>query len=48
MLHLAEGIQYRLVGETAKDHPSAQPVAPCLEDAYVWLMKSAGQTVEVT
>lgn len=29
MLHLAEGIQYRL------------------EDGYVWLMKNAGQTVEL-
>jgi len=46
MLHLAEGTQYRLVGETAADHPSAQPVQPGLEDGYVWLMKSAGQAIE--
>lgn len=46
MLHLAEGIQYRLVGKSAADHPTAQPVQPGLEDGYVWLMKSAGQTVE--
>jgi ABC-2 type transport system ATP-binding protein len=46
MLHLAEGTQYRLVGETAAGFPTAQPVQPGLEDSYVWLMKSAGQTVE--
>jgi ABC-2 type transport system ATP-binding protein len=46
MLHLAEGIQYRLVGETAADQPSAQAINPCLEDSYVWLMKSACQAIE--
>jgi len=46
MLHLAEGTQYRLVGETAEDHPTAQPVQPGLEDGYVWLMKAAGQAIE--
>ncbi len=46
MLHLAEGTQYRLVGETADGHPAAQAVPPGLEDGYVWLMKSAGQSVE--
>jgi ABC-type multidrug transport system ATPase subunit len=46
MLHLAEGTQYRLVGETASDHPTAQSIQPGLEDGYVWLMKSAGQTIE--
>jgi ABC-2 type transport system ATP-binding protein len=46
MLHLAEGTQYRLVGETAAGHPSAQLVQPGLEDGYVWLMKSAGQAIE--
>lgn len=45
MLHLAEGTQYRLVGESAMDHPNAHPVQPGLEDAYVWLMLSAGQAV---
>jgi len=46
MLHLAEGTQYRLVGEAAADHPTAQPVQPGLEDGYVWLMKAAGQAIE--
>ena len=45
MLHLAEGIQYRLVGPSAGEYPSAQPVPPGLEDAYVWLMKSREQSV---
>ena len=47
MLHLAEGTQYRLVGSNAAEYPSAQPTQPGLEDAYVWLMKRANQTVEV-
>ncbi len=45
MLHLTEGTQYRLVGETAPEHPSAQPVQPSLEDGYVWLMKRTGQAI---
>jgi hypothetical protein len=45
MLHLAEGIQYRLVGPSITGYPSAQEVQPSLEDGYVWLMKSSGQTV---
>jgi ABC-type multidrug transport system ATPase subunit len=44
MLHLAEGIQYRLVGSTAEAYPEALPAQPGLEDGYVWLMKSAGQS----
>jgi ABC-type multidrug transport system ATPase subunit len=47
MLHLAEGTQYRLVGPNAEGYQAAQPVQPGLEDAYVWLMKSADQTVDV-
>lgn len=47
MLHLAEGIQYRLVGPSASDYPSAQPAQPGLEDAYVWLMKNSGQTIDM-
>lgn len=47
MLHLAEGTQYRLVGPSVADYPSAQPTQPGLEDGYVWLMKSVGQTVEM-
>jgi ABC-2 type transport system ATP-binding protein len=46
MLHLVEGTQYRLVGETAKSYPPAQPVQPGLEDGYVWLMKGEGQAIE--
>ncbi len=46
MLHLAEGTQYRLVGEAAADYPAAQPAQPGLEDGYVWLMKDAGQSIE--
>jgi len=46
MLHLAEETQYRLVGPSAEAYPAAQSVQPGLEDAYVWLMKSAGQAVE--
>ena len=47
MLHLAEGIQYRLVGPSAADYPQAKLTQPGLEDGYVWLMKNAGQAVEV-
>jgi ABC-type multidrug transport system ATPase subunit len=46
-LHLAEGTQYRLVGPSVSGYPSAQPTQPGLEDGYVWLMKSAGQTLEI-
>lgn len=46
MLHLAEGTQYRMVGESAADYPEAQPVQPGLEDGYVWLMKNAGQAID--
>jgi ABC-type multidrug transport system ATPase subunit len=46
MLHLSEGIQYRLVGHDAGTY-AAKPTQPGLEDGYVWLMKSRGHTVEV-
>ena len=39
MLHLSDGIQYRLVGDSV---PGAESARPGLEDAYVWLMKNAG------
>ena len=45
MLHLAEGVQYRLVGESAPDMPGVETVTPGLEDAYVWLMRRSGHTV---
>ena len=43
MLHLTDGIQYRLVGPEASAYPQAQVTQPGLEDGYVWLMKTAGQ-----
>jgi hypothetical protein len=46
MLHLAEGTQYRMVGESVSDYPDAQPVQPGLEDGYVWLMKNAGHSID--
>jgi ABC-2 type transport system ATP-binding protein len=46
MLHLAEGIQYRLVGESVNGL-AAQVAQPGLEDGYVWLMKDAGHTLEM-
>ena len=39
MLHLTDGIQYRLVGASAEGYPAAEPARPSLEDGYVWLMK---------
>jgi len=39
MLHLSEGIQYRLVGPSAEVLPGAEPARPSLEDGYVWLMR---------
>jgi ABC-type multidrug transport system ATPase subunit len=47
MLHLADSTQYRLVGDTINEYPTAEPVQPGLEDGYVWLMKTVGQAVEV-
>ncbi len=46
MLHLSDGVQYRLVGEHPQHYPNAQPVQPGLEDGYVWLMKQAGQGIK--
>jgi ABC-type multidrug transport system ATPase subunit len=45
MLHMAEGVQYRLVGADTSQFPEAFQTQPGLEDGYVWLMKSAGQEV---
>lgn len=47
MLHLADGTQYRLVGDAATEYPDAAPAQPGLEDAYVWLMKSSGQSADL-
>ena len=41
MLHLTDGIQYRLVGSSAEGHPAAEPARPSLEDGSVWLMQGA-------
>jgi ABC-2 type transport system ATP-binding protein len=46
MLHLAEGVQYRLVGNAPVGYEGAQLASPGLEDGYVWLMKNAGQPTE--
>jgi ABC-type multidrug transport system ATPase subunit len=40
MLHLADAVQYRLVGSWADPDPSAAPTPPSLEDGYVRLMQS--------
>ncbi len=40
MLHLEEGVLYRLVGERAADLP-LEPARPSLEDGYVWRMKNS-------
>lgn len=45
MLHLAEGTQYRLVGETPSGYQHTQPAQPSLEDGYIWLMKHAHQEI---
>ena len=41
MLHLADGVQYRLVGEQPEGFPDAVSAVPSLEDGYVRLMNSA-------
>jgi ABC-type multidrug transport system ATPase subunit len=39
MLHLTDGVQYRLVGENVDGTPGAAAARPSLEDGYVWLMR---------
>ena len=46
MLHLSDGVQYRLIGAHTPEYTSTQPARPSLEDGYVWLMKSAGQVIQ--
>jgi ABC-2 type transport system ATP-binding protein len=46
MLHLADGIQYRLVGQDASNYSAAEKAQAGLEDGYVWLMKNSGYAVE--
>ncbi|MGQ9684351.1 MAG: ABC transporter ATP-binding protein [Anaerolineae bacterium] len=38
-LHLADGVQYRVVGRDVSAYPEAREVQPSLEDGYVWLMR---------
>jgi ABC-type multidrug transport system ATPase subunit len=38
-LHLADGVQYRVVGRDAARYQDAQRLQPSLEDGYVWLMQ---------
>jgi ABC-2 type transport system ATP-binding protein len=47
MLHLTDGIQYRLVGPDGDAYPSAQTAVPSLEDGYIWLMKTCEQELEI-
>ena len=42
MLHLSEGIRYRVAGESVNGHLQAKSVAPGLEDGYIWLMHGHG------
>ncbi len=48
MLHLTDGIQYRLVGPSANGYPAAEPARPSLEDGYVWLMKGKNEASPAT
>lgn len=47
MLHLSDGVQYRLVGPAPHEYPDSQEVRPSLEDGYVWLMKNASQHTDM-
>ncbi|MCB2178815.1 ABC transporter ATP-binding protein [bacterium] len=40
MLHLSDGVQYRVVGDQVSAYPQAEAANPGLEDGYVWLMKT--------
>ncbi len=46
--HLAEGIQYQVVGLDARAYPGAASVQPSLEDGYVWLMRQAHTSQALT
>ncbi len=48
MLHLAAGIQYRIVGDRPRGFAEVRPAAPSLEDGYVRLMNAAGAAVTRT
>lgn len=45
-LQVASGVQYRVLGEP-DGHYAASPVAPSLEDSYIWLMHEAQAGVAV-
>ncbi len=40
MLHLSDGIRYRVVGEKIEGYQNVRPVSPGLEDGYIWLMRA--------
>lgn len=42
-LQMASGVQYRVVGDP-EPHYRAAPIEPSLEDGYMWLMQSAGES----
>ena len=42
-LQMANGVQYRVVGDPDPQYHAA-PVEPSLEDGYMWLMQSAGES----
>ncbi|MHB1415899.1 MAG: ABC transporter ATP-binding protein, partial [Chloroflexota bacterium] len=44
-LHLADGVQYRVVGRDVAAYPNAQAVQPSLEDGYMWLMQGTEKAV---
>lgn len=46
MLHLSNGVQYRVVGEDVSAYPEAITTDPGLEDSYVWLMKRTGHAID--
>jgi ABC-type multidrug transport system ATPase subunit len=48
MLHLSDGVQYRVVGEDVSGYPEAVPTDPGLEDSYVWLMKRTGHAIDTS
>ncbi|HOG46669.1 MAG TPA: ABC transporter ATP-binding protein [Anaerolineae bacterium] len=47
-LQLADGVQYRVVGQDVSGYPGAKPAQPSLEDGYVWLMQGVGDTASAS
>lgn len=44
-MRMAEGLRYRVLADE-QPHRTARPVAPTIEDGYLWLMKMAGYCLE--